>query len=304
MVSMVVKTFLGNKRLISPAMQTLEFTKYHGLGNDFILIDARNFPISTIKEITHPNFIKKRCSRHTGIGADGIILALNPTDNSIIKMRIFNSDGSEPEMCGNGIRCLAKFLIDINISNTSDKLIIETNAGKIIAEIEQDGEITVDMGKPILESFDIPTNFEVGICGLPQGKVEIDGENYNVAAVGMGNPHLILPIQNLDSFDLELWGKQLEYDSHFPSLTNVHFLRVDNPNSLTLKVWERGAGATLACGTGACASLVAANLLGLCENKAEVKLPGGVLFISWPDKMGSVYMKGSAQKVYKGSIDI
>jgi len=156
------------------------------------------------------------------------------------------------------------------------------------------------MGKPYLQPFEIPTLFKEGINGLPQGSVDLDKNSYQVAAVGMGNPHLVIPVESFENIKIKEWGSYLEHHEQFPSGTNVHFVNVISQSELQIKIWERGSGETLACGTGACASLVACSLLGLCEREANVELPGGNLFIQWDSQSNCVYMTGSAIETFRG----
>jgi diaminopimelate epimerase len=215
-------------------------------------------------------------------------------------MQIFNADGSLAEMCGNGIRCLTRFLADIDGDLCAQRWNIETLAGIICPILQEDGQICVDMGSPFLDPESIPTTLTTGSAGLPQGECHLGDTSLNVAAVGMGNPHVIVPVEDLESIPFENWGQRLEKHQAFPAKTNVHFLKMHSPNQLEIRVWERGSGPTLACGTGACASLVAACLLGLSDDHGDVLLPGGVLQISWPGRRGSVFMTGPAEPVFDG----
>lgn len=278
----------------------LQFSKYQGLGNDFILLEGRAGQLSAAICEPDPAWVRRLCDRRFGIGADGIILALPPAAAGELRMRIFNADGSEAEMCGNGIRCLARFLADSDGDAAGRTWRIETAAGLIIPTLLADGQIQVDMGRPFLQPEQVPTTLPMGAAGLPQGEVELDGRRLALAAAGMGNPHVVVPVDDLEQIPLERWGAALEVDPLFPARTNVHFLQVLSPGRLQIRVWERGAGPTLACGTGACATLVAAHLLGLAEATAEVLLPGGPLTISWPDRSGSILMTGPAEAVFDG----
>jgi len=217
-------------------------------------------------------------------------------------MRIFNADGSEPEMCGNGIRCLARFLADRDGDAPGRRWLIETLAGTIIPELQADGSVRVDMGPPCLRPETVPTTLELGPAGLPQGVLTVAGQTFAVAAAGMGNPHVVIPVADLDAVDLETLGPLLEHHEAFPARTNVHFVQVLSPNHLRMRVWERGAGPTLACGTGACATLVACHLLGLAERRARLDLPGGALEIEWDGASGPVWMTGPAEAVFHGQL--
>ena len=278
----------------------LQFSKYQGLGNDFLLIDGRQGQLPERVRFPDPAWVRLICNRRFGVGADGLILALPPQSEADLSMKIFNADGSEAEMCGNGIRCLARFVADVDGNTTCDYSRVETLAGIIQPALLNDGQIRVDMGSPYLDPQSIPTTLPCGPAGLPQGEFSMDGTTLKVAAVGMGNPHVVVPVNDLNSIPFENWGHSLEQNPAFPAKTNVHFLKVNGPDQLEIRVWERGAGPTLACGTGACATLVAACLLGLSGEQAEVRLPGGPLNISWPGRSGSVFMIGPAQAVFDG----
>jgi len=217
-------------------------------------------------------------------------------------MRIFNADGTEPEMCGNGIRCLARFLADRDGDGPGRTWQIDTLAGRIVPELLADGTIRVDMGAPFLEPEQVPTTLAVGDAGLPQGELEVDGERFAVAAAGMGNPHVVIPVDAVEEIDLERFGSRFELHPAFPAKTNVHFVEVLAPDHLLMRVWERGAGPTLACGTGACATLVACHSLGLSERRARLELPGGPLQIHWDAASGKVFMDGPAEHVFDGFI--
>jgi len=276
----------------------LQFSKYQGLGNDFLIIEGRHGQLPSTVLSPDPAWIQRICDRRFGVGGDGLILALPASGDADLRMRIFNADGSEAEMCGNGIRCLARFLADTDGETSKSSWSVETSAGLIKPCLLEDGSIEVDMGRPLLQPAEIPSTLEFGPAGLPQGEISIGRATLAVAAVGMGNPHMVVPVEDLDAIPFEQWGPTLEDDPAFPSRTNVHFLQVHNRQQLEIRVWERGSGPTMACGTGACATLVAAVLLGLCDDVAEVRLPGGSLQISWTDRDGSVLMTGPAEAVF------
>jgi diaminopimelate epimerase len=275
----------------------LQFSKYQGLGNDFLMVDGRSAAGDDSLGFT-PARVQRLCDRRFGIGADGVILALPPREDGELRMRIFNADGSEPEMCGNGIRCLARFLADSDGDSSGRSWQIETMAGRIVPELQGDGTIRVDMGKPFLQPADVPTTLAVGEAGIPQGAIAAAGETFVVGAAGMGNPHVVIPVPDLDAVDLERWGAALEVHPAFPAKTNVHFVQVLNVNHLVMRVWERGAGPTLACGTGACATLVVCHRLGLAERSARVDLPGGPLAITWDAETDHILMTGPAEAVF------
>lgn len=277
----------------------VQFTKYQGLGNDFILIDNRH----QSEPIITPDQAVKICDRHFGIGADGVIFAFPGQDNTDYSMRIFNSDGSEPEMCGNGIRCFAKFINTLEGASAKESYRIHTLAGVITPKLESNGEVTVDMGKPILESGKIPTKL-----GNPQDKVinyplHVMSKTWNVTCVSMGNPHCVTFVKNVDEISLETIGKDFEHHTAFPQRINTEFIEVVRPDYLKMRVWERGAGITLACGTGACASVVAGVLAHKSDRSATVLLPGGELRINWSEEDDHVYMTGTAELVFMGSFE-
>jgi diaminopimelate epimerase len=276
----------------------IEFTKYHGLGNDFILIDNRSS--------SEPCLISQQaiwlCDRHFGVGADGAIFALPGQNDSDYTMRIFNSDGSEPEMCGNGIRCLAQFLAELEGANAKSEYRIHTLAGIITPKLQSDGQVTVDMGAPRLTAAEIPTAL------APEDQKAIDmpltvaDTTWQVTCVSMGNPHCITFVPDVAAIALETLGPQFERHPSFPLRTNTEFIEAVRSNYLKMRVWERGAGATLACGTGACAAVVAGVLTGKCDRTCTVELPGGCLEIEWSPTDERVYMTGPAQRVFAGSI--
>ncbi|NES78139.1 MULTISPECIES: diaminopimelate epimerase [Okeania] len=277
---------------------TVSFTKYHGLGNDFILIDNRHLP----QPIVTPEQAIKLCDRNFGIGANGVIFALPRQEQADYTMRIFNSDGSESEMCGNGIRCLAKFIAEIDNDNKT-KYKIYTGAGLLGIELQPDGQVKVDMGQPKLLASEIPTTLGNADEKIVNQTLEVAGKSWSVTCVNMGNPHCVTFVENVADIALEIVGPQFEHHSVFPERTNTEFIQVISPNYVKMRVWERGAGATLACGTGACASVVAGVLTQRSENKVTVELPGGCLEIEWSTTDQKVYMTGPAEKVFTGVIN-
>lgn len=276
----------------------IEFTKYHGLGNDFILIDNR---AATEPMITSEQAVKL-CDRHFGIGADGVIFALPGQDGTDYTMRIFNSDGSEPEMCGNGIRCLAQFIADLEGAEHRTEYRIHTLAGVITPKLEGEGKVRVDMGMPQLLASQIPTTLATGDEKVINAPLDVAGQTWEVTGVSMGNPHCITFVEDVAAIPLETIGPQFEHHSAFPQRTNTEFIQVVRPDYLKMRVWERGAGATLACGTGACASVVAGVLTGRSDRKATVELPGGCLEIEWSEYDQRVYMTGPAERVFNGKL--
>lgn len=277
----------------------IEFTKYHGLGNDFILIDNR---ASAEPIITSEQAIQM-CDRNFGIGADGVIFALPGQDGTDYTMRIFNSDGSEPEMCGNGIRCLAQFLSDLEGKDAPTHYRIHTLAGVISPQLEEHGNVKVDMGIPQLMASQIPTTLAEADQKVIDIPLEVAGQVWLVSCVSMGNPHCITFVEDTATIALEIIGPKFEHHPVFPQRTNTEFIQVVQKDYVKMRVWERGAGATLACGTGACASVVAGVLTGNCDRICTVELPGGCLQIEWSELDQRVYMTGPAQRVFTGRID-
>ncbi len=280
----------------------MKFTKMHGLGNDFIIMDYIDSPMP--KNQSWEELAKKVCRRGFSVGADGLVLLTGNEDLSY-NMRIFNSDGSEAQMCGNAIRCIGKYLYeDKNIKQ--DKLIIETKGGtkKLTLKSKDDKveEVEVNMEKPILESKDIPVKGDNRkIIGET---VETPWGQFEFTAVSMGNPHIVIFNQDLeDDETINQVGSYLEKHDLFPEGTNVEFVQIKDSKEMNVKVWERGAGRTYACGTGACASLVASVLNGYTDLSAKVNLPGGSLNISWDkDNSGDIFMSGKAEIVYRGEL--
>lgn len=270
----------------------LKFTKMQGLGNDYVYMDAINQKIENEKELAI-----KVSDRHFGIGSDGLILICK-SEIADFKMRILNSDGSEAEMCGNGIRCVGKFVYDNGLTTKTD-LKIETLAGiKELVLNVVDGKVDtvrVNMGEPILKPELIPVK-------AINNKVELSvlDRKFDFTCVSMGNPHAITIVEDTKNFDVEKYGKIVEVDNHFPNRTNVEFINVIDKNNINMRVWERGAGETLACGTGSCASTVACVLNGLIDRKVNVHLLGGDLLIEWNEEDNNVYMTGEAKTVFEG----
>lgn len=255
----------------------------HGLGNDFVVIDARNDRV----DITEPR-ARAIADRHTGIGCDQLIL-LEPSQTADLRMRIFNADGTEVEQCGNALRCVASL-------THAER--IETIAG-IVEASTADEAVTIDMGAPRFDWQAIPLAYALDTAALPVGWDALE----QGMAVNVGNPHIIFFVPNLDAVDLARIGPEIEHDSLFPARINVNVAQVTGPSSLQLQVWERGAGLTLACGTGACATAVAAIRRGLVQSPATVSLPGGNLVIAWAPG-ATIRMSGPATRVFSGEADL
>ena len=279
------------------------FIKYQGLGNDFILVDHTHSDVVSWS----PEMAANLCDRNFGIGADGIIFAMPPSNNCDYSMRMYNSDGTEPQMCGNGIRCMAKFLMEIEGKKDGEtaKYTIHTLAGTIIPEVTKDGLVKVDMGPPTLEAPKVPTKMSAtrDDGSAVDSDIIANGITYKSTAVSMGNPHSVIFVDSLDNMEpsFETIGPIIESHEMFPEAVNAEFVEVINRSHLRMKVWERGAGPTLACGTGACAVLVGAVLTDRADKEATVTLPGGDLQIKWDDD-NKVYMTGPAIEVFRGNI--
>lgn len=280
----------------------LDFVKYQGLGNDFLLVDNRD----SVNPKISPQQAVKLCDRNFGVGADGVIFAMPGVEGSDYSMRIFNSDGSEPEMCGNGIRCMARFVAELESTKETRSYTIHTLAGVIIPKLRDDGQVEVDMGAPILNAADVPTKLPASKNGaVVKVPLVVEGKTWLVTCVSMGNPHCVIFAKEggetleVNSLPLEKIGPLFEHHEVFPARTNTEFVQVLSPSHLRMRVWERGAGATLACGTGACAVVVAGVLEARAEKKCTVDLPGGPLEIEWREN-NHIYMTGPAEAVFHG----
>lgn len=280
-------------------MGTLKFTKMQGLGNDYIYVNCMDGCPENPSELA-----KRLSDRHFGIGSDGLILIM-PSKVADFRMRMFNSDGSEAEMCGNGSRCVGKYVYDHRLSD-SKRVTLETLAGiKVLEFTVADGKVSlvrIDMGEPVLAPADIPVkSTKERFVAEP---VTIRDRTFNVTCVSMGNPHAISYVDNVESFPLEVYGPLMEVSELYPNRINSEFVEVLDRKTLKMRVWERGAGETLACGTGACAVAVASILNGLCEKNVTVKLLGGDLMIEWSGRDNHVYMTGPAVTVFDGEVEL
>ncbi|MEF3305751.1 diaminopimelate epimerase [Paenibacillus sp. GYB003] len=275
------------------------FTKMHGLGNDFIVVSGE-----TRLPDDAPQLALRYCDRHFGVGADGLVYIL-PSDIADFKMRIINSDGSEAEQCGNAVRCVAKYVYDNGLTDKTELSIETVGAGaQPIGLNVVDGKVRsvrVDMGAPVLNGLDVPTTVDAN--PVVRHPIEADGTEFRFTAVSMGNPHCVIYVDDATSFDVRRWGPKLETHELFPKKINVEFATVLSRSHIAMRVWERGAGPTLACGTGACATLVAAVLDGRADRRATVSLEGGDLDIEWSEADNRVYMTGPAEIVYRGVLD-
>ena len=275
----------------------MRFSKWQGLGNDFVMLDCRQQPLNNPAE-----WSIRLCDRHFGVGADGLAL-VESSDVADLRMRLINNDGSEAEMCGNLIRCVARYAYEHGIVNRTS-LTVETLAGIMRPEIILDGgkvaRVRVDMGRPRLTNAEIPV---LGEPGAPARSIAItlpDGQTFVGTAVSMGNPHVVFFVENVNAIDIAVIGPQIEKNELFPKKVNVEFAQVLAPDTVRMRVWERGAGITMACGTGSCATVVAGILTGCLSRAATVQLDGGELQVEWPNDDASVFMTGPATEVFRG----
>jgi diaminopimelate epimerase len=273
----------------------MQFWKMHGLGNDFIVVDNRN---GQIRDADAAGLAQQLCERHKSIGADGLLLLANSAEADL-QMRIFNADGSEAEMCGNGVRCFAKYCYENGILKKK-ALAVETSAGvkNVWLAVQNDtvAVVKVDMGTPEWDRSRIPMQ---GQGTYINQDLRVDEETYKVTCLSMGNPHCVIFVENVDEFPVEYVGPIIENHEAFPKRTNVEFTQVSSKNELKVRVWERGCGETMACGTGACASAVVANRLGKVSGKVKVHLRGGNLLLEIGER---VFMTGPAEKVFEGKL--
>ena len=275
----------------------MKFTKMHGLGNDFVMVDGFQ---EKLEEEALADLARRACDRHFGIGADGVILAL-PSEKADFRMRLINADGSEAEHCGNGIRCVAKLVHDLGYTRDAQITVETVGRINVLRLFAQDGEVEsvcVDMGEPAFERRALPMSGPETSDAINE-PLDVDGRSLEVTCVSMGNPHAVHFTEDLDRFPFEQIGPLVESHRMFPRRVNAEFIQVLGPAELRMRVWERGAGETLACGTGACASLVAAARTGRSGRKATVHLRGGDLLIHW-DEDNHVYMTGPATTVFDG----
>lgn len=274
----------------------------HGLGNDYVYIDVTKEKIPD--EISE--FAKIISDRHFGVGSDGLIL-ICPSDRCDFKMKMYNMDGSEAQMCGNGIRCVGKYVYDKGLTK-KNTITIETLAGDKTLNLNiENGKVStvkVDMGEPILEPRKIPVDIQTNDKVVKDLSIKVLDKTFNFTCVSMGNPHAVTVVNDIEKFDVEKYGSILEKDIHFPERANIEFIEIINQRTIKMRVWERGAGETFACGTGACAATVASIMNELVERKVTVKLLGGDLKIKWDKENNHVYMTGPATTVFEGEIEL
>jgi diaminopimelate epimerase len=276
---------------------TVEFVKSHGAGNDFVLIEDLDDRMGLLD----PKLVAALCDRHQGVGGDGLI-RIAPADGADFFMDYYNADGGVAEMCGNGIRCLAKYVADRGMTS-GDRLRVDTRAGvkDLVLYPDADGlvdRVRVDMGAPILERERIPVAGDGDPLHVP---VEAEADRFEAACVSMGNPHAVIFVDRLAAIPVERYGPLIENSNAFPAKANVEFTEVLTPDEVRVRVWERGVGETQACGTGACATAVAASLRGLTGRDVAVHMPGGTLDIAWTDD--TVYLTGPVVEVFRGTFD-
>lgn len=277
----------------------MEFTKMHGAGNDYVYVNC----LDTV--LDNPSEVAVRVSdRHFGIGSDGLIL-IKPSDKADFYMEMYNADGSQGKMCGNGIRCVGKYVYDNGLTDKTE-VSVETLSGiKYLTLNVVDGKVDtvrVNMGEPILKPELIPVNIDADI--VKDYPVNIGGEEYRITCVSMGNPHCVTYVDDVDDLPIEKIGPLFENNPLFPERVNTEFVKVIDRGTLQMRVWERGSGETLACGTGTCATAVATILNGLCDETVRVKLLGGELKITWDRTHNIIYMEGPARTVFTGTMDL
>lgn len=293
----VSPTARTNRKAPQNMLRTIEFTKMHGAGNDYIYVNTLTHPIR------NPEHLARLWSdRHKGIGGDGLVL-IGPAKEGDFSMRIFNNDGSEARMCGNASRCIGKYLFDNGLTK-SREIRLETLSGIKVLRLRtgSDGlveSVTVDMGLPAQA---VPSQLATPDGSMREGDVEAGGRHYRGTFVSMGNPHFVLFVPDTESTDVATEGRALEFAPIFPERCNIEFATVRPDGSIRMRVWERGSGITMACGTGACATAVAAALTGRCGRESDIVMDGGTLHIRWDGEDGHVYMTGSATKVFDGRI--
>lgn len=272
----------------------LRFTKMHGLGNDFMVLDL-------VSQHAHiqPKHAKQWGDRHTGIGFDQLLIVEAPNNPEVdFRYRIFNADGSEVEQCGNGARCFARFVLDKRLT-AKKRIRVETKGGIIELDVQNDGQVCVDMGPPRFIPAEIPFIAEQQALSY---SLEVDGRDYSIAALSMGNPHAVLRVDDVQTAPVHELGPKIENHPRFPQRVNAGFLQVIDRHHANLRVWERGAGETQACGTGACAAAVAAISQGWMDSPVTLDLPGGRLNIEWAGPGKPVLMTGPAVRVYEGQV--
>jgi diaminopimelate epimerase len=283
----------------------MHFTKMHGIGNDFLMVDCLGADGLALAREAQERAVEL-CDRKFGVGGDGVILVL-PGRDAPFQMRMFNPDGSEAEMCGNGIRCFAKFVADRGLTQTISDIPVETGAGLLHLQCHSgsDGKVSavrVDMGEPILAPAEIPTMLGTGNAPIIAQPLEVAGQTLSVTTVSMGNPHAVVFVEDVQAYPVATVGPSVEHHPAFPKRINTEFIQVLSDREIKFRVWERGAAETLACGTGACAAVVACVLNGKTRREVRVHLAGGDLDIDWSEANNHVFMTGPAADVFEGDI--
>lgn len=279
----------------------ISFTKMHGCGNDYIYINGADHTIENKKELAI-----RLSDRHFGIGGDGIIF-INPSEQADFEMEMYNADGSRAEMCGNGIRSVAKYVYDKGLTEKKELQIESAGSIKTIWLTTKEDKVTavqVNMGRPIFLPEQIPVLTDEKKEVILEELIEVEGKQFHYTAVSMGNPHAVIQVEDPMSVEIEKLGPMIEHHRNFPKRINTEFIKVEDRQNITMRVWERGSGETLACGTGACAVAAACILNGLTENKVTVKLLGGSLLIEWDRDQDQIYMTGPAETVFEGTIEV
>ena len=288
------------QRICSGGNMKLRFSKMHGLGNDFVIIDAVS-QLLDIETIFTPGRIQALADRHFGIGCDQLLLVESAeSDLADFRYRIFNADGGEVSQCGNGARCFARFVRENGLTD-KDRITVETAAGMLTLQLEEGGLVTVDMGAPRFRPQDVPFITEARAASYA---IDVDGRAYPFAVLSMGNPHAVMIVDNIMTAPVDTLGPAVERHPSFPERVNVGFMEISDPNRIRLRVFERGTGETLACGSGACAAVVAGRQQGLLDERVLVELPGGSLFIQWSGEGHNVMMTGPAVHVFEGELEL
>lgn len=278
----------------------INFTKMQGCGNDYVYISGFTEKIPLEKK---PDFVRRMSDRHFGIGGDGVIF-VNPSELADFEMEMYNADGTRAEMCGNGIRCVAKFVYDKGLTDKTEITVESFGQVKYLRLFTENGrvkQVRVDMGEPVLRAEEIPV-----VCGSEQAvaeAIEVEGREYEMTCVSMGNPHAVVYMEDVAGLEIEKAGPFFENHPRFPRRVNTEFVKVLDRNTVEMRVWERGSGETLACGTGCCAVAVACVLNGLTERRVMVKVLGGALEIEWDEANNRVYMTGPAETVFEGCVE-
>ncbi|MBQ6887722.1 MAG: diaminopimelate epimerase [Lachnospiraceae bacterium] len=279
----------------------MKFTKMHGCGNDYVYVNGF---VEKIPQEKKPDIVRKLSDRHFGIGGDGVIF-INPSEEAEFEMEMYNADGSRSEMCGNGIRCVGKFVYDKGLTDKTEISVISAGKVKYLTLHTENGKVStvrVNMGEPEFVAENVPvisSNEQV-----VDEDIEVNGQTYKMTCVSMGNPHAVVFINDTDKLEIEKIGPYFENHERFPRRTNTEFVQVVDRNYVKMRVWERGTGETLACGTGCCATAAACVLNGLTENKVTVEVLGGKILIEWNREENLIFMTGPAETIFEGEVEI